>query len=114
MSPNSRTRRSVVRERGRQTRFTASLKRGRSLATHLIAAGVDAETAKGVATALRTVAKRLGVEPVKVDRTRRTVEGRNGRLRPVNHFTSVQVALLVSQYKPRKAEYKMAKLALAA
>lgn len=110
----SRTRRAVLRARANQNRTVASLKRGRSLATHLLVAGVDAETAKGVANGLRGVAKRLGVQPVKVDRTRRTLEGRNGRLRPVSHYTAAQVAFLVSQYKPRKAEYKQAKLALAA
>jgi len=111
-----RARRRHVRELAAANRLTASLRRGRSIATHLIAAGVDTETAKGAANGLRAVAKRIGMEPVKIARTHRTVEGSGNRLRPVQHFTAAQVAILRAAYKPRKAEYKaaMALLALAA
>lgn len=108
MTKTSRIRRRIVAERAAATRFTRSLRRGRSLATHAIAAGVDAETAAGVANGLRSVAKRIGVEPVKVARTHRTTDGKAGRLRKVNHFTAAQVAELTRNYKPRKAEFKAA------
>jgi hypothetical protein len=108
MTKTSRSRRRIVRERAAATRFTRSLRKGRSLATHAIAAGVDAETAAGVANGLRSVAKRIGMEPAKVARTHRTTEGRAARLRKVNHFTAAQVAELLRNYKPRKAEYKAA------
>jgi hypothetical protein len=108
MTKTSRLRRRIVRERAAATRFTASLKRGRSLATHAVAAGVDAETAAGVANGLRSVAKRIGMEPVKVARTHRTTEGKASRLRKVHHYSAAQVAELLRNYKPRKAEFKAA------
>ncbi|MDX3298627.1 hypothetical protein PV569_33740 [Streptomyces scabiei] len=108
MNNNSRTARRIIRERSAATRLTASLNRGRALATHAIAAGVDAETAEGVANGLRSVAKRLGVTPVKVTRTHHTIAGRANRLRVVKHYTAAQVATLRAAYRPRKAEYKAA------
>jgi hypothetical protein len=108
MMQTSRLRRRIVAQRAAATRFTRSLLKGRSLATHAIAAGVDAGTAAGVANGLRSVAKRIGMEPVKVARTHRTTDGRAARLRKVNHFTSAQVQVLLRNYKPRKAEYKAA------
>lgn len=108
MLKTSRDRRRIVAERAAATRFARSLVKGRSLATHAVAAGVDAETATGVAGGLRSVAKRLGMAPVKVDRTHRTTAGRAARLRKVNHFTAAQVQVLLRNYKPRKAEYKAA------
>lgn len=104
----SRNRRRIIAERTAARRFTRSLLKGRSLATHAVAAGVDAETAAGVANGLRSVAKRLGMEPAKVARTHRTTAGRSDRLRKVNHFTAAQVSVLLRNYKPRKAEYKAA------
>lgn len=114
MNANARTARRTVKQRSAQTRLTASLNRGRSLATHLLAAGVDADTAKGVANGLRSVAKRLHLEPVRVTRTRRTLNGRDGHGHRVQHFTTTQVRLLVAAYKPRKAEYRAATYKLAA
>ena len=108
MLKTSRLRRRIVAERAAATRFTRSLHRGRALATHAVAAGVDAGTAAGVAGGLRSVAKRLGMAPVKVDRTHRTTEGRSDRLRKVNHYSAAQVGILLRAYKPRKAEYKAA------
>lgn len=108
MTQTSRLRRRIVAERAAATRFARSLHRGRSLATHAIAAGVDAETAAGVANGLRSVAKRIGAEPVKVARTHRTTDGKAPRLRKVNHYSADQVQELLRNYKPRKAEYKAA------
>lgn len=112
MTKTSRLRRRIIAERSAATRLHRSLRRGRSLATHLVAAGVDAETAKGAAAGLRSVAKRIGVEPVKVARTHRTTEGRAPRLRKVHHFTADQVAVIARSYKPRKAEFKAAMVLL--
>lgn len=108
MTKTSRLRRRIIRDRAAATRFTRSLAKGRSLATHAVAAGVDAETAAGVANGLRSVAKRLGMAPAKVDRTHRTTAGRSDRLRKVNHYSATQVGVLLRSYKPRKAEFKAA------
>lgn len=108
MTKTSRLRRRIVAERAAATRFARSLIKGRSLATHAVAAGVDAETAAGVANGLRSVAKRLGMAPAKVDRTHRTTSGRSDRLRKVNHYSAAQVQTLLRAYKPRKAEYRAA------
>lgn len=105
--------RSILRTRSAATRLRASLKRGRALATHVIAAGVPAADVAGVTNGLRSVAKRLHLAPVKVSRTRRTVEGKS-RLRKVGHYTAAQVAVMVTEYKPRKASFIAAKHALAA
>jgi hypothetical protein len=117
MNANARNARRIVRERSAATRFTSSLKHGRAIATHLVAAGFDDETVKGMANALRNVAKKLEIEPVKVSRTRNTADGKGGRkakLRKVSHYTSAQVQRMAAAYKPRKAEYKAARLTLAA
>ncbi|MFG3287315.1 hypothetical protein ACGF3G_00635 [Streptomyces sp. NPDC048179] len=115
MIKSSRDRRNVTRERAAATRLAASIRRGRarSIATHAIAAGIPAETAKGVAGGLRTVAKRLGVQPVRVVNNRRN-DRNPGEVR--HHYTPAQVAVLRANYKPRKAEYvdAVARMALAA
>jgi hypothetical protein len=64
--------------------------------------------AQGVASGLRTVAKRLGVEPVKVKRTHRTAQGRADRLHRVGHYSRAQVLTLAAAYRPRKPEYRQA------
>ena len=115
---NARTRQNLrtLRQRSADTRFTASLNRGRALATHAIAAGVADEDVKGFANGLRSKAKDLGVKPVKVTRARNTVDGKGGRkakLKVVYHFTAAQVQRINEAYKPRKAEYKAAKQVLA-
>lgn len=114
MNARSTKARRTIRERSAATRLTASLARGRSLATHVLAAGVDAETAKGVANGLRSVAKRLHVEPVRITRTRRTLAGRDGHGHRVQHFTTTQVRVLLANYAPRKPEYRAAAYRLAA
>jgi hypothetical protein len=109
MTKTSRLRRQIIAQRSAATRFSRSLRKGRSLATHVVAAGVvNAEIVKGVANGLRSVAKRIGMEPAKVARTHRTTDGRAARLRKVNHFTAAQVQVLLRNYKPRKEEYKAA------
>ncbi|WP_042399997.1 hypothetical protein [Streptacidiphilus carbonis] len=114
MIASSREARRIVRARSTQTHLTASLNRGRSLATHALAAGVDKKDVTGFVNGLRTVAKRLHVQPVRITRTNRTIAGRDGHSHRVQHFTTAQVQLLVSAYKPRKAAYIAAAHALAA
>lgn len=109
MTKTSRLRRRIVRDRAAATRFTASLKRGRSLATHAIAAGVeDAKTIDGVRSGLLSAAKRLGVKPVKVVRRHRTVRGKENRTKVTYHYTAAQVGALLRNYKPRRADIKAA------
>jgi hypothetical protein len=114
MNARSTAARRTIRERSIATRLTASLRRGRSLATHALAAGLDNETAKGIANGLRSVAKRLHITPVRMTRTPRTLDGRDGRSRKVGHYTSAQVRLLVANYKPRKPALIVAAYRLAA
>lgn len=105
----SRRNRRIVAERSAATRFARSLHRGRALATHAIAAGVtDPETVEGVRNGLGSVARRLGIKPVKVVRRHRTVRGKENRTKVTNHFTAAQVDVLLRAYKPRKPEYKAA------
>lgn len=115
MNKNTAKARRIVRERAAATRLVNSIRRGRarSIATHAIAAGVPAETAKGVAGGLRSVAKRLGVKPVRVVRNDRN-DRNEGKVR--HHYTAAQVVVLRAAYKPRKVEYKaaVALMALAA
>ncbi|RPE39792.1 hypothetical protein EDD90_2810 [Streptomyces sp. Ag109_O5-1] len=115
MNKNTAKARRALRERTAANRLVSSLRRGRarSIATHVIAAGIPAETAKGVAGGLRSVAKRLGVKPVRVVRVHRNAD-HQGKVR--HQYTAAQVAVLRANYKPRKAEYvaAMERLALAA
>lgn len=105
----SRRRLQVIRERAAATRFARSLHRGRAIATHAIAAGVaDTETIEGVRNGLGSVARRLGMKPVKVVRRHRTVRGKENRTKVTNHFTTAQVDVLLRNYKPRRADIKAA------
>ncbi|MFF3730413.1 hypothetical protein ACFYXM_08870 [Streptomyces sp. NPDC002476] len=98
-----RTARAVLRDRARANR-------PHSLASHIVARGETAETAKGIANGLRTAAKRLGLVG-KAGRTRRTVDGR-GRLRRVVRYTTSQFAAALAIYRPRKAAYIAARARL--
>jgi hypothetical protein len=109
MNASSRKAQQIIRQRALENHTRKSLRRGRSLATHVIAAGVPEADVQGVVNGLRTAAKKTGTAPVKVDRTHRTVEGKGRRLRPVNHYTADQVRQLAATYKPRKAEYRAAR-----
>ncbi|MFC1420790.1 hypothetical protein [Streptacidiphilus cavernicola] len=103
MLATTRTARQTLRRRAATTRLRASLNRGRAIATHVIAAGVETDAVAGITNGLRSVAKRLHVEPVKVTRTHRTVQG-HGRMRRVGHYTTAQLVRLAAAYRPRKAE----------
>ena len=115
MLQSNRIRRATLKARSTATRLVASCKRRpRSIATHLIAAGVDADTASGAADGMRNAAKRIGLAPAKVARTRRTVRGGRARItRTVYRWTRAQLARLIPAYKPRKPEYRAALALLA-
>lgn len=105
----SRNRRRITAQRAAATRLTRSLHRGRALATHAIAAGVtEPETVEGVRNGLGSVARRLGIKPVKVVRRHRTVRGKENRTKVTHHFTAAQVSVLLRNYKPRRADIKAA------
>jgi len=98
--------RSALRRRAAQTRLVTSVRRRpRSLASHLLAAGVEREVASGAANGLRTVAKRLNVVPAATGLTRRTVNGGRGPLRTVARYSRAQLVALMATYRPRKSEY---------
>jgi hypothetical protein len=102
--------RATVRARARQHRLTTGCaRRPRSLASHLLAAGLDRDTAAGTANGLRSVAKRLGMMPAAIGRTRRTVHGGRGRLHRVARYTRAQVLTLMAAYRPRKTAYRAAR-----
>lgn len=111
-----RTFSSVLRSRRTENRLIASVRRRpRSLATVAIAAGVDKDTAQGVASGLRSVANRIGLAPAKTARTRRTVNGgRARRTRTVYRYTLAQVRRLLAAYAPRKAAFIAAVASIAA
>jgi hypothetical protein len=106
----------VLRDRTRATRLAASCRRRpRSLATVAIAAGVDRETATGVANGLRSAAKRCNLTPAETARTRRTVAGgRARRTHSVGHWTLGQVCALTAAYRPSKPQYVAAVALIAA
>jgi hypothetical protein len=108
--------RATVRTRAAQHRLVASVRRRpRSLTTVCLAAGVDRTTASGTANGLRSVAKRIGVAPAQVARTRRTVAGgRAHHTHNVSRYTLGQVRVLIRSYRPRKPEYRAAVDRLAA
>jgi hypothetical protein len=114
MNATARAARQIVKARSEATRLTASLRRGRSLATHVIAAGVERADVPGVVNGLRAVAKRLAVQPVRTVRSPRTINGRDGHGHRCGHYTTAQVQLIVANYSPRKPAYRAAVVALAA
>lgn len=110
-----RSLRATIRHRGAANRLVASVRRRpHSLATHLVAAGVDRSIAAGAASGMRAVAKRIGVAPALIGRTHHTVQGGRSRVtHNVYRFTAAQVARIASAYRPRKAEYVTAASLLA-
>ncbi|MFI9598918.1 hypothetical protein ACIHCX_03385 [Streptomyces sp. NPDC052043] len=116
MIDSNRTRRAALKARATANRLVASCKRRpRSIATHLIAAGVDAQTASGAASGMKAAAKRIGLAPAQVARTRRTTAGGRARItRTVTRWTRNQLRRLLAAYNPRKAEYRAAVARLAA
>jgi hypothetical protein len=112
MNANTRKARQILRDRARTNRAASRLARNGSatLATHAAAQGLTTREARSVAGSLRTAAKKLAITGSEI----RVHAGRH--MRDARAFTPAQVALIVTAYRPRKAEYKTvaARLALAA
>ncbi|GGW94757.1 hypothetical protein [Streptomyces noursei] len=125
MSANSRRAAAVIRNRARANRAEARARRAaataarrvrtgpRSLATHVIATGAPLNVVAGATEALRAQARKAGIRG-RAARIRRTLNGRARRAVTVYRYTAEQVAQIVANYKPRKAEYKAIRAALAA
>ncbi|MFI6686661.1 hypothetical protein [Streptomyces sp. NPDC050485] len=125
MSATSRRAAAVIRNRARANRAAARERRAaviaarrirtgpRSLATHVIATGAARAIVSGAVAALRTQAKKAGIRGTAA-RIRRTLNGRARRAVTVYRYTAEQVAQIVANYKPRKAEYQDIRTALAA
>lgn len=124
-SANSRRSAAFIRNRVRANRAEARARRAaataarrvrtgpRSLVTHIIATGAPLGVVTGAADALRTQARKAGIRG-RAARIRRTINGRARRVVTVYRYTAEQVAQIVANYKPRKAEYKAIRAALAA
>lgn len=112
MIRSNRTRRATLRQRTRQTRAAAKIRREgvATLATHVIAAGLGAKEATSVAGSLRDKTEKAGVTGIAGRAFRK------GAARPCTRYTRADVAALVAYYRPRKPAYRIAaaKLALAA
>ncbi|WP_405585276.1 hypothetical protein [Streptomyces sp. NBC_01092] len=108
--------RAQLRRRAAGTRLASSCRRRpRSITTVALAAGVEKDTAAGIASGLRSVAKRIGLAPAQTARTRRTVNGGRARkTRSVFRYTLAQVRQLLAAYKPRKAAFVDAAARIAA
>ncbi|MBZ6253539.1 hypothetical protein KVH27_34895 [Streptomyces olivaceus] len=120
--------RRVLRDRVRANRAAAAQRRtvaraarrirtgARSIATHVIATGVDAATVKGIVKALQTAAKAARTKGLKGKRARirRSFNGARNVVKTVFRYTREQIAEIAAQYKPRKAEYKTVRAALIA
>ncbi|MFK0294292.1 hypothetical protein ACIQU6_27995 [Streptomyces sp. NPDC090442] len=114
----------ILRNRARANRAASRARRAaataarrvrtgpRSLATHIIATGAPAHVIAGAADALRTQARKAGIRG-RATRIRRTLGGHTRRAMTGYRYTTEQVALIVANYKPRKAEYKAIRAALA-
>ncbi|MBT2396292.1 hypothetical protein [Streptomyces sp. ISL-100] len=125
MSANSRRSAALLRDRARTNRAEARARRAastaarrvrtgpRSLVTHIIATGAPLTAVSGAADALRTQARKAGIKG-RAARIRRTLHGRARQVVTVYRYTAEQVAQIVANYKPRKAEYKAIRAALAA
>ncbi|MEU5431125.1 hypothetical protein AB0H73_36730 [Streptomyces olivoreticuli] len=124
MSTSSRRTAALLRDRTRTNRAESRVRRAastaarrvrtgpRSLATHIIATGAPLDIVAGAADALRTQARKAGIRG-QAARIRRTLNGRARRVVTVYRYTVEQVAQIVANYKPRKAEYKAIRATLA-
>ncbi|MFG2141908.1 hypothetical protein [Streptomyces sp. NPDC048650] len=124
-SANSRRATAIVRNRARANREAARARRvattaarrvrtgPRSLTTHVIATGAPLDVVSGATDALRIQARKAGIRG-RAARIRRTLNGHARRVVTVYRYTAEQVAQIVANYKPRKAEYKVIRAALVA
>lgn len=112
MLQSNRTRRATLKARTRTTRAAARINRRGTgtLASHAMAQGLSHRDATSMVGTLRKVAAKLGVAGT----VGRIHAGR--RMRDCLRYTPQQVAVIALNYKPRRAEFKLAaaRLALAA
>ncbi len=105
MNANSRTERQILRARTRIQRAAAKIRRtgAGTLAAHAMAAGLAPKAARTVASSLRKAAVKLGLTGT----PGRTHAGR--RMRTCTRWTTVQVAVIATPYRPRLAAYRAAR-----
>ena len=123
MNTSARTAAQILRLRARATRAKARALRpknpaklakscqygARSIATHALPAGVAPETAKGIASALGSVAKRTKTKATRTNRSRRTLAGWGRTVRTTRRYSRAKIVQLLEAYKPRKAEFREAR-----
>lgn len=112
MIRSNRSRRATVKARSIATRAAARIaRRGTgTLASHAMAQGLSHRDAASMVGTLRKVAAKLGI----VGTAGRVHAGR--RMRDCVRYTPQAVAVIAVNYRPRRAEFKLAaaRLALAA
>lgn len=103
MNPNNRHRRATLRDRARQHRAAARIRRTgiATLAGHCIAAGLRPTQARTVATSLRRNATKNGITG-----TPGTSYAKRTPARPCTRYTPAQVRAAAITYRPRLAAYK--------
>lgn len=104
MKASARKARNIVKNRRRDAKRPAGT---HTLAGHLIKAGVEREVATGIAGALRSKLKSLGVAPMHTGRTFIPPCGVTGK--PCYRWTAGQVLVALNAYSPRGAKQKEAK-----
>lgn len=109
MNAKARTAQQIVKAR----RLAAKAeKSSHTLRGHVLRAGIADEISSGVAGALRTKAKQVGVAGCKVRMFRTNAAGQKIWRQPVagaRRFTRQEVALIAHAYKPRAAKYVAAR-----
>lgn len=112
MIRSNRSRRATLKARTTANRIAARINRRGTgtLASHAMAQGLNHRDAASIAGTLRKTATKLGI----TGSAGRVHAGR--RMRDCQRYTPHQVALIAVNYKPRRAEFKLAaaRLALAA
>ncbi len=110
MNAKARTARQMIRTRRTET---AAAKRPHTMTSHALRAGVRADYAAGIGSALRTKAKQLGVDGCAVRMFRRTEGGAKLWREPVRgarRYTVADVAAVLPAYKPRAAKNAIARM----
>jgi hypothetical protein len=101
MNARTRAERQALRNRRRANQK-------RTIATHVRKATTDAATVKGVTAALRKTARELRKAGLLGKVQTRIARVTADRVGPIYRYTAAQIALIAANYRPRKAEYKLA------
>ncbi|MFF6939958.1 hypothetical protein [Streptomyces lavendulae] len=104
MTAAARARRSTLRQRARAHR---DARRPHSLASHLLARGANPSDASGVADALHSKAKTLGITGRRslVCKTSTAKLPKRAPKRPCTRYTDRQFLTLLTAYNPRAARF---------